>query len=115
MAGRVDKVKNVFFAVFCLVWEANGLTFNGNASFPLDVHIIEELVTELPVTHHFTGLDKSVSKGGFPMINMGDNAKVPDIIHSVLNSYSWTICQEIKQIAIGKGARTRKYFDNTIK
>jgi hypothetical protein len=57
------------------------LAFNGNAPFPLDVHIIEELVTEFPITYHFADLDKSVGKGGFSMINMGDYAEVPDVIH----------------------------------
>ena len=61
--------------------QLKSLAFNGNDPFPFYIHIIEELVAEVPVTHHFAGLDKPVGKGRLAMINMGYDAKVPDIIH----------------------------------
>jgi len=81
MTGSVDKVKNIFLAVSSRVWQTDRLAFNRNAPFSFYVHIIEELVTEFPVAHHFADLNKPVGKSGFPMINMGDDAKVSDIIH----------------------------------
>ena len=95
MPRRIDKVKNVFFTVFSLIWQTDGLAFYSDAPFPFNVHIIKQLITEFPVTHHFTGLDKPVCKGGFPMVNMGNNAKVSNVFHLLSNNYFCVTCQVI--------------------
>ena len=82
MTRSINKIKDVLLTVASPVWQADGLAFNSNAPFSLDVHIIEELVAEIPLTYHFADLNKPVRKGGFPMINMSDNAEVSDVFHS---------------------------------
>ena len=83
MARRINKIENVLPAVPGFVRQTDSLALDGNAPFPLNVHIIKELITEFTVTDHFAGLDKPVRQGGFPMINVGDYAEVSDVVHMI--------------------------------
>ena len=83
MARGIHQVENIVPAVFCLVWQADGLAFDRDAPFPLDVHIVKELVPEFPIAYHLADLDEPVGKGGFTVIDMGYDAKVPDVIHEM--------------------------------
>ena len=44
----------------------------------------------------FAGLDKSVRQGWFPMINVGDDAEVSDVVHTiyVIIIFSWLAYQD---------------------
>jgi len=64
------------------VGERNRIALNGNTPFTLDIHRVEHLVAELPLCHATTGLDQSIGQSRLTMINMGDNAKIPNIFHT---------------------------------
>src|SRR5580700_10721983 len=55
----------------------------GDSLFSFQVHIIEYLVHHVSVANGMGNLQKTVGKGGFSVINMGNDAKIPDILHYV--------------------------------
>ena len=46
VAGGVDKVEEVLLAIACAVVQLDARSLDGDAAFPLQVHIIEHLVAE---------------------------------------------------------------------
>ncbi len=44
MARRIDEVELVILPVLCRVVQGNGAGLDGDAAFPLDVHVVEDLV-----------------------------------------------------------------------
>ena len=64
------------------VGERNRIALDRNAPFTLDIHRVEHLVVELTLRHAATGLDQSIGQSRLTMINMGDNAKVTNMLHS---------------------------------
>jgi hypothetical protein len=55
------------------------LSLDGNAPFPLELHVIEKLSLHFSGSHGAGPFQKAVSKGGFPMINMGDDTEISNI------------------------------------
>ena len=47
MSGSVDQVKNIFLPVLCLIYGTHCLRFDGNASLPLQVHVVQDLLLHL--------------------------------------------------------------------
>jgi hypothetical protein len=60
------------------------LTLYGDPSFTLDIHIVQNLVTELPCINEICMLDKAVSKRGFAVIDMSYNAEVSYLFHNAV-------------------------------
>ena len=83
MAGRVDKVEQIGFAITGFVFQRHGLCLDGNPPLPLKVHRVQHLLLHFTVAQTTAYLDKTVSNGGLAMVDMGDDRKVTYIIHSV--------------------------------
>ena len=81
MSRRVNQIQNVFFSIQ-YVFHLNGMAFNGNAPFTLQVHAVEYLLLGIPCADSPRDFQQSVGKGAFTMINMSYNAKIPDVLHS---------------------------------
>ena len=81
MARRVDQVQGVGPAVLGPVGEGDGLALDRDPPLPLDVHVVEDLVLEIPVIHDAGVLDQPVGQGRLPMVDMGDDAEIADIVH----------------------------------
>ena len=62
MAGCVYQVKFILLAILARVGQGHCLTFDGDAPFPFDIHVVEYLVAELPVVHQVGVLDQAVGK-----------------------------------------------------
>ena len=79
MAGGVDEVELVGFAVVGGVHHADGVGFDGDATLSFEVHGVEDLGL------HFTGrdgageLEEAVGEGGLAMIDVGDDGEVADV------------------------------------
>ena len=86
MARGVDEVQRVVFSIPGPVGQADGLAFDGDPSFPFNLHGIEDLVFEIPVGHHMGGLDHSIGQGGLAVIDVCDNAEVSDMFHRMFES-----------------------------
>jgi hypothetical protein len=64
-----------------LVLDLDGMAFNGNAFFPFEVHIVQDLIHHVTVGYGMGCLQQAVGQGAFSMVYMGDNAKIPDMLH----------------------------------
>ena len=77
VAGRVDHVQAVGGAVD-FPGHAHGLGLDGDAAFALDVHPVQVLGLHVPLLDDTGQLQHPVRQGGFPMVDVGDDAEVPD-------------------------------------
>ncbi len=80
MARGVHQVELVFDPVIGLVQQAHGLRLDRDAAFTLDIHAVEHLRAHLAFVQPAAGLDQTVGKGGFAMVDMGDDGKVADMV-----------------------------------
>ena len=80
MSRRIDKVERVRLPILGGVVEGNGPGLNGDASLPLQVHIIQQLVFHIPLRHRAAGLQQPVGQRGFSMVNMGNNRKISNFL-----------------------------------
>ena len=78
----INEVQQIVLTVRCTVGECNRVALDGNAPFTLDVHRVEHLVAELTLRNATTGLDQPIGQSRLTMINMGDNAKIPNMFHT---------------------------------
>jgi hypothetical protein len=62
MSRRVDKVQFVFYAVLADIGQINGLTLDRNATFALDIHIVQYLVPKLSVLNEMRVLNETIGK-----------------------------------------------------
>ena len=82
VARCINQVQQIFFSVRGTVGQRNRIALDGNAPFTFDIHRVEQLVAELTLRYATTGLDQSISQRRFAMIDMGDNAKIPNMFHA---------------------------------
>ena len=78
MSGGIDQIINIFFAVFCFVYNTDCLGLDGDPPFPLQFHIIQHLGLHLPAGQRAGLLDDPVRQGGFAVVDVGDNTKITD-------------------------------------
>src|SRR5205814_9278820 len=79
VAGRVDQVEDVVLAVARLVFEADGLRLDGDATLALDIHRIEHLLDHLALFEPAGELDQPVGQGGLAVVDVGDDREIADV------------------------------------
>ena len=80
VTGGIDQVQNVFLPSYVIV-NLNGVALDGDAFFPFQVHIVQYLVHHVAVADGGGDCKQPVCQGTFTVINMGDDAKIADILH----------------------------------
>jgi hypothetical protein len=60
------------------------VALDGDAPFPFQIHVVEQLRLHVPFSDGIGKLEKAVCQRAFTVINMGDYAKIPDVLHSVI-------------------------------
>jgi hypothetical protein len=55
--------------------------FDGDSTFALDVHGVEELCLHVAFLNGSGNFKKSVRKGRFSVVNMGDDAEIANVVH----------------------------------
>ena len=90
MSRSIYQVKYILFAVFCFVDDTDGLCFDCNATFSLQIHIIKYLCLHLTARQKAGHFNDAVCQCGFAMVNMCYNTKISDIllIYTCHNSIS---------------------------
>ena len=78
MARGVDEVENILLAVLRLVDNAGGLGLDGDASLPLNIHIVQHLRLHFPLRQCAGQLNDPVRQGGLAVINVRNDAKISD-------------------------------------
>jgi hypothetical protein len=59
----------------------NGVALDGDATFALQIHIIERLGGHIPIADGFGKLKESIGQGAFAVVNVGNDAKVAYVLH----------------------------------
>ena len=62
------------------VFEAHGLRLDGDAALALDIHAVEDLLGHLARREGAGGLDQPVGKRRFPVVDMGHDGEIADIV-----------------------------------
>ena len=82
MPRGVDEIEQIVLAVRSMVRERDRITLDRDPPLAFDIHRVEDLIAKLALRHATTGLDQSIGQRRFAVINMGDNAKVPNMFHT---------------------------------
>ena len=80
MAGGVDQIENIVLAVLCMIIQGDGVSLNGNAALPLQIHIVKQLILHIPQRHRLGLLQNPVSQGAFAVVDMGHDAEIADVV-----------------------------------
>ena len=76
---RIDQIEFIQFAVFGPMVDTNSRHFYGDPALPFQIHAIQDLLAHSAGFHCTSHFQEAVGKGGFPMVNMSDDAEVPDV------------------------------------
>ena len=79
MTRGVDEVELVRLAIIGGIVDANGLAFDGDAAFALDVHAVKQLGLHIAMRHGAGHLQNAVGERGLAMVDMGDDAEISDM------------------------------------
>jgi len=81
MTRRIEQVQGVIPAVLRAVWKRDGLALDRNPPFPLDIHVVEDLVLKVAVIDDAGELDQAIRQRRLPMVDMRDDAEISDRVH----------------------------------
>ena len=93
MARGVDQIKNIVVAVLRLVIQRNGVCFNRNTAFALQIHVVEQLIFHIPQGDGLRFFEDTVGQCAFAMVDMRDNGKIADFI--LLQKQSPFLCENL--------------------
>ena len=79
MAGGINQIEMVQLAISGSIIKPDSLRLNCNPALTFQFHIVQYLLLHLTIRQTPRHLDKTVSKRGLSMVNMGNNGKVTDI------------------------------------
>ena len=80
MPRGIDQVQDIVIPVLGLVVQLDGLILDGDASFPFQAHGVQDLVLHFPFGQGPGHFNEPVGQGGFPVVDMGDDGKITDMI-----------------------------------
>ena len=82
--GRVDEIHLIvcggFAGAVAAIDHSHGAGFDGNASLPLQIHRVEELLLHLAVGNCAGALDQAVGQRTLAVIDMSDYAEVSNVV-----------------------------------
>ena len=78
VSRSVDEVEDILLSVLCLINGTDGLGLDGNASLPLQIHVVQDLGLHLPLGQKSRHLDDTVRQGGFAVVDMSNDTEVSD-------------------------------------
>ena len=79
MARGVDEVQGVGAAVLRLVVQTDGPGLDGDATLPLQVHVVQQLALHLPGGDGVALLQQPVRQRGLAVVDMGNDAEISDV------------------------------------
>ena len=79
MPGGVDQVQHESLPIPRHIIESHGLRLDGDAAFPFQLHLVQQLVLHLAGGHRAGDLDQTVGERRFAMIDMGNDRKIANV------------------------------------
>ena len=83
VARRVDEVEHVLLAIGMRVEHPHSRGFDCDAALTLNVHCVEHLRLHITQGDGVRQLHHAVGQGGFPVVDVCDDAKVPNQVLAV--------------------------------
>ena len=80
VARGVDKVQGIDLTLI-LILHLDSVALDGDAALTLEIHVVEHLVNEFLLADGLGEFKKTIGQGRFAMVDMGDNAEIPDVLH----------------------------------
>ena len=82
MTRGVNQVEGIYLT-FIFVLHLDGMTLNGNPALSLQVHIIQQLILHVAIGNRTGLLQQPVGQGALAVVDVCDNAEVPNSIHNL--------------------------------
>ena len=82
MTRGVDQVELVGLAVLGGIVNGDGTGLDGDAALALEIHAVQNLLAHFTGGQTAAGLDQAVGKRTFAVVDVRNNGKVTDIVHS---------------------------------
>ena len=79
MARRVNQIQLIDLSILRLVIQLHGAGLDGDAPFPLQIHVVQQLVFHLALGDRPALFQQPVRQGGLAVVNVGDDGKIADI------------------------------------
>ena len=76
VARGIDQVEDVALAICSGVLHPRRLELDRDAPFPLQLHVVEELLLHVADRDRAGFLQQPVGQGGFPMVDVGNDAEI---------------------------------------
>ena len=80
MTRRIDEIKHIVLTVERIV-HLNRMGLDCDPTLTLQIHIIEKLILLFAFSNRTSCIEQTVSQGAFTMIDMGNDAKIPNVFH----------------------------------
>jgi hypothetical protein len=80
VARGVDQIKYIVLIIKTII-HLNGMALDGDAPFPFQIHIVQGLRLQVPVSNSSCNLQEPIRQGAFAVINVRDDAEIPDMFH----------------------------------
>ena len=77
----VDQIEEILPSGLACIRQGDRLTFDRNSPLPLNIHVIEYLVSELPVRNHPGILNQAVRQRGLAVVDVCNDAEVANSLH----------------------------------
>ena len=78
MSWSIDQIQDILLALIHIL-HLDGMTLDGDATLSLQIHVVQHLT--LRHLNSLGELQQTVCQGGLTMVDMCDNAEIPDMIH----------------------------------
>ena len=85
MPRSVDQVKDIFLT-FINIFHLDGVALDGDSFLPLQIHVVQHLRLHIPGRQSLCQFDKPVGKCALPMVDVSDDAEIPDMLHITCRS-----------------------------
>ncbi|MNZ65138.1 hypothetical protein D3C78_833240 [compost metagenome] len=79
MAGGIDEVQLVGFAVLRVVVQGHAVRLDGDAALALEIHGVQHLGLHLAIGQAAADLDEAVGQGRLAMVDVGDDGEIADM------------------------------------
>ena len=80
MAGGINQIEHVSFAIICLIINTHRIGFDCDAALAFDIHRVKQLLFHIAVFDGSGFLNQTVCQSGFSMVDMRHNGKVSNFV-----------------------------------
>ena len=77
VSRSVNEVEFISIAVAGIELHAYRMGFYGDAAFPFQIHTVQQLFLQIPFGDGLGNFQHPVGEGGFAVVDMGNDTKVP--------------------------------------